>query len=587
MKIKFCSSYALASSRFLCPSKLSIFLTLLLSTAVTNANTYHLEITEKSINLIGELQNAILANDSLPAPTLHWREGEIVTLQVSNNLTEPTSIHWHGIVLPYQMDGVPGISFPGIAAGQTFTYQFQVKQSGTYWYHGHSAMQEQQGLFGALVIDSQHNPYPVQRDYVILLSDWPEADPHRTLARLKKQSDYYNFQKRTIVDLFQDIKQIGLSATISDRLDWGEMRMEPTDLADVTGATYHFLVNGQTPEQNWIGLFKGGEKVRLRFINASAMTHFDVRIPGLKMKVIAADGQDVMPVNVDEFRIAVAETYDVIVEPSAEQAYSVFAEAMDRSGYASATLTPRPDLTAVLPTMRPRTLLTMADMGEEHSSHQQHSSHNNETNITEKPVEKHSLHTVPPSSNEPMSHAGHNMMDMPTSEHSNHAMPSSDNMQHEGHNMADMPEAAIESYPQLSYQHLKALHPADDWKAPNREITLRLTGNMRRYIWSFDDVKYSQSEPIRVKFGDRIRFHYVNETMMNHPIHLHGLWQYLDNGNGVHNPKKHVINVKPGQTVTVDVLADAEGEWAFHCHLLYHMDTGMFRKFIVEKTAER
>ncbi|MCQ8130276.1 copper resistance system multicopper oxidase, partial [Methylomonas rivi] len=336
------------------------------------ADTYRLAINEKAIDLIGQPQRAVLADGSLPAPTLHWREGEQVIMQVTNNMRQETSIHWHGIVLPYGMDGVPGISFDGIAPGKTFTYRFPIKQSGTYWYHGHSGMQEQQGLFGAIVIDPVHDHQPVDRDYVVMLSDWPEADPHRTLARLKKQSDYYNFQKRTVGDFFADARRLGFGAAIADRLAWGEMRMEPTDIADVTGATYHFLIDGQTPDMRKTYLFRPGEKIKLRFINASAMTHFDVRIPGLKMQVIAADGQPVAPVAVEEFRIAVAETYDVLVEPQTEQAYGIFAEAMDRSGYAHASLTPRDDLIAEVPLLRPMTLLTLAEMGGAHAGHTEH-----------------------------------------------------------------------------------------------------------------------------------------------------------------------------------------------------------------------
>ncbi|MBD9355865.1 copper resistance system multicopper oxidase [Methylomonas albis] len=518
------------------------------------ADVYRLSVSGKSINLIGEAQQAVLADEALPAPTLHWREGEDVTLHVSNQLKQQTSIHWHGIVLPYQMDGVPGISFDGIAPGQTFTYQFKVKQSGTYWYHGHSGMQEHQGLFGALIIAPQQEQQTVDRDYVVMLSDWSRADPDRTMARLKKQSDYYNFQKRTVGDFFADIQRLGFWETLSDRLTWGEMRMEPTDLADVTGANYRFLINGQTSEMKPLYLFKPGEKLRLRFINASAMTHFDVRLPGLKMQVIAADGQPVEPVDVEEFRIAVAETYDVLVQPQTEQAYSIFAEAMDRSGYASATLTPRADLQAELPAMRPMTLLTLAEMGGEHAGHAAHQA------------------SAQPTADDELSHA--------YTEQS--AMPDHTKMEHVGHQQ--MPIGSGDAAKPLSYSQLIATQPNHAlMEPPDREITLRLTGNMQRYIWSFDDTKFADAEPIRVKFGERIRFTYVNETMMNHPIHIHGLWQYLDNGNGMYNPKKHVINVKPGTSVSVDVPADAEGEWAFHCHLLYHMDTGMFRKLIVER----
>ncbi|MDX8127589.1 copper resistance system multicopper oxidase [Methylomonas sp. OY6] len=535
----------------------------------TQADVYRLSISEKSINLIGETQQAVLADAALPAPTLHWREGEDVTLEVTNLLKESTSIHWHGIILPYQMDGVPGISFDGIEPGQTFTYQFKVKQNGTYWYHGHSGMQEQLGLFGALIIAPQQEQQTVDRDYVVMLSDWPRADPQRTMARLKKQSDYYNFQQRTVGDFFVDIQRLGFWETVSDRLAWGEMRMEPTDLADVTGANYRFLINGQTAEAKPHYLFKPGETVRLRFINASAMTHFDVRLPGLKMTVIAADGQPVEPVDVEEFRIAVAETYDVLVEPQTEQAYSIFAEAMDRSGYASATLTPRADLHAELPKMRPMTLLTLADMGGEHAGHSAHEVPD-EPAVAAEVAHSHAEHSLTQDSTM-MEHSGHQ-----------HATAEAQSNLHAGHVMP-VADASDTAKP-LSYSQLIAAQPNHALMGPpDREIKLRLTGNMQRYIWSFDDTKFADAEPIRVKFGERIRFTYVNETMMNHPIHIHGLWQYLDNGNGMYNPKKHVINVKPGQTVSVDVPADAEGEWAFHCHLLYHMDTGMFRKLIVER----
>ncbi len=531
---------------------------------VAIAGDYYLDIAKQPVNLIGERQTAILVNGQLPGPTLHWQEGEWVNLHVTNHLDEQSSIHWHGMILPYQMDGVPGISFAGIEPGETFIYRFQVNQSGTYWYHGHSGLQEQLGLFGALIIDPADSSKPEKTDYVVLLSDWPEADPKRTMARLKKQSDYYNFQKRTVVDFFKDVQSNGLMATIDDRLDWGRMRMEPTDLADVTGATYHFLINGKTIDQNWTALFEPDEKVRLRFINGSAMTHFDVRIPGLTMRVVESDGITVEPVDVDQFRIAVAETYDVIVEPNADRAYTIFAEAMDRSGYARATLAADKSFQAEVPNLSPRTLLTMEDMGgmHGHSEHESsskpmpHDQHTNHQQTTE------SIHNDEAITNEPH-HQNHNFNDMPSD--------------HSGAKTATAARYSI-----LDYQHLRATKPALLKSTPDREISLRLTGNMNRYSWSFNDVKYSNAEPIRVRYGEHIRFKYINETMMNHPIHIHGLWQYLNIGQGVLNPKKHVINVKPGRTVEVDVIADAVGEWAFHCHLLYHMDTGMFRKLIVE-----
>lgn len=536
-----------------------------LSYSLAHAGTYDLTITEGAIELRSEQLKTLVADHTLPAPTLHWQEGEWVTLNVTNHLAEATSLHWHGIILPYQMDGVPNISFAGIAPGKTFTYHFQVKQNGTYWYHSHSGMQEQIGLYGAIIIDPIEKPTPVAQDYVVLLSDFPQDDPDRILARLKSQSDYYNYQKRTVFTFWEDIQRLGFFETLSDRLDWGDMRMEPTDIADVTGVTYTYLINGQPPQQNWLALFKAGEKVQLRFINASAMTHFDIRIPRLKMQVVEADGQAVQPVAVDEFRIAVGETYNVIVEPQPEQAYRIFAEAMDRSGFASATLTPRADLSAPIPAMRPMQLLTMADMGHQHSEHAAHAQHQDKPDTATPgpaPANDH--------------HAMHNMAAM----HDMHSM----------HGMAGMHDMSVkektDNTPKvLQYSDLQAAQTSPPWQPIDHEITLRLTGNMHRYIWSFDDIQYAHAEPIRVRLGDHIRFNYVNETMMNHPMHIHGLWQYLDHGSGVHNPKKHIINVKPGTTVSVDVLADAVGEWAFHCHLMYHMETGMFRKLIVETSA--
>lgn len=528
-----------------------------------SASTYRLAIGEKTVYLTDAAQTAVVVNDTLPAPTLHWREGEEVALKVTNHLEESTSIHWHGIILPYQMDGVPGISFAGIPPGQTFTYRFRVRQNGTYWYHGHSDLQEQMGLYGALIIDPAHEHEPAERDYVVLLSDWPDADPHRIMAQLKKQSDYYDFQKRTLADFFRDIRGRGFQETVRDRMDWGQMRMEPTDLADVTGATYRYLINGRTPGMNWTALFDPGETVRLRFVNASAMTYFDVRIPGLKMRVIEADGQSVQPVAVDQFRIAVAETYDVLVEPEPDRAYRIFAEALDRSGFAAATLSPSRDLQAELPPMSPRTLLTMADMGSMHKHHTESVREGVQPGGTPAPPEP--MHS--------MDHSGH--------AHHNPEEPAPE--KYPTHEPQPATAAGPETHGALRYEHLAATHPNPEWRAPDREITLRLTGNMNRYIWSFDDTKYSASEPIRVRFGEHIRFNYVNDTMMNHPIHLHGLWQILDTGQGVHNPRKHVINVPPGKTASVIVIADNAGDWAFHCHLLYHMETGMFRKLVVEK----
>jgi len=554
--------------------RIAAFWFALLSALPARAGTYDLVIDQKAVNVTGRERTALVANGSLPAPTLRWREGEEVTLRVTNRLDEPTSIHWHGIVLPYDMDGVPGISFPGIPPGETFTYRFKLRQSGTYWYHGHSAMQEQLGLMGAIIVEPvKGDTHTYDRDYMVILSDWSDEKPHRVLSKLKKQSDYYNFQKRTVFDFFRDLSDKGGKETLADRLAWGEMRMDPTDIADVTGYTYKFLVNGQTSEANWTALFKPGERIRLRFINGAAMTHFDVRIPGLKMRVIQADGQDVEPVDVDEFRIAVAETYDVLVEPRETRAYTIFAEAMDRSGYARATLAPRRGMRAEVPALRPRPLVSLAEMGAAHGMNHGSSDHGAHAATDHSPATETGT----------SGHEGHDMagMDPAAMPDMNHAISS--HASHEGHAMADHgQEHADTGHRVLSYADLKSAEKHADWREPDREITLRLTGTMNRYIWSFNGKKYSEAEPIRLKYGERVRFTYINETMMNHPVHLHGMWQDLDNGKGPFNPRKHVVNVKPGETVHVDVPVDAPGEWAFHCHLVYHMETGMFRKIIVE-----
>jgi CopA family copper-resistance protein len=554
--------------------RIAAFWFAVLSAPPVQAGSYELVIDKKAVNLTGRERTAIAANGSLPAPTLRWREGEEVALRVTNRLDEPTSIHWHGIVLPYDMDGVPGISFPGIPPGETFSYRFRLSQSGTYWYHGHSAMQEQLGLMGAIVIEpAKGEAHAYDREYTVMLSDWSDENPHRVLSKLKKQSDYYNFQKRTVFDFFRDLSGKGVKETMADRLAWGEMRMDPTDIADVTGYTYTFLVNGQGPEANWTALFKPGERIRLRFVNAAAMTHFDVSIPGLKMQIIQADGQNVEPVEVDEFRIAVAETYDVLVEPREPQAYTIFAEAMDRSGYARATLAPRRGMRAEVPALRPRPLVTLAEMAAAHGMEHGSAAGGPHAAMKHTPEKEHRTN----------GHEGHDMagMDHAAMPEMNHAMSS--HAGHEGHAMAEhVEERAGTGHRVLSYADLKSAEKHADWREPDREIVLRLTGTMNRYIWSINGQKYSEAEPIRLKYGERVRFTYINETMMNHPLHLHGMWQDLDNGKGPFNPRKHVVNVKPGETVHVDVPVDAPGEWAFHCHLVYHMETGMFRKIIVE-----
>ncbi|MCP1624374.1 L-ascorbate oxidase [Pseudomonas nitroreducens] len=542
---------------------------LLLAPLAVQAGVYDLTIGEGELKLSDGARKALTVNGRTPAPELRFKEGEDVELRVTNTLDRDTSLHWHGLILPYTQDGVPGISFPGIKPGETFTYRFSVKQSGTYWYHAHSDFQEIEGLYGPLVIEPKaREPYRYDREYTLLLADWHDTRPETVFANLKKQSDYYNRNQRTLGDFIADSGANGFMATLRDRLDWGGMRMTPTDIADITG--FRFLVNGQDSEQNWTGLFRPGERVRLRLINGSGMSYFDLRIPGLKMTVVQADGNDVQPVTVDELRIAVAETYDVIVQPQEDRAYTFFAEAMDRSGYARATLTPRAGLQAEVPALRERPLLTMADMGMNHEgmdrSGMAMAGQGADSGAGDMAGMDHS------------SMAGMDPSQMAGMDHSAMAAPKSDYAP--GSGLAPQPAAPGNRL--LVYADLKAMRPYADYRAPDRTIEFRLTGNMERYFWSIDGRKYSEAEPIRLTYGERVRIRFVNDTMMTHPMHLHGMWMQLDKGNGRFNPLKHVVSVAPGSTLDVDVPADALGEWAFHCHLIYHMAAGMMRKVIVE-----
>ena len=521
---------------------------------VLQGTTFHLSIDELAVNMTGASRTALAINGAVPGPLLRWREGDTVTLRVTNRLQRAdTSIHWHGIILPAAMDGVPGLSFHGIRPGETFTYQFDVKQSGTYWYHSHSGFQEQQGVYGPIVIEPREaDPIGADREHVILLSDWTDEDPERIYAKLKKQPTYYNYNRRTLGDFFKDVRTRGLGATLSDRAMWGAMRMNPTDLADVTGATYTHLMNGITPAGNWTGLFAPGERVRLRFINGSAMTYFDVRIPGLKMTVVAADGRRVHPVTVDEFRMATAETFDVIVEPAGQEAYTIFAQAMDRTAFAAGTLAVREGLRAPVPELDPRPLLSMADMGHDMGAHAGHA-----------------MSRMPPSAH-PASESGNPLVDMQA------MMPMS---------QLDDPGIGLRGNGRrvLTYSDLGSVFPDPDGREPGREIELHLTGHMEKFSWSFNGIRFSDAEPLRFTYGERVRVILVNDTMMTHPIHLHGMWSDLENDAGDFMVRKHTIDMPPGARRTYRVTADALGRWAYHCHLLFHMEAGMFREVQVTR----
>ena len=557
-------------------------------------NHFNLDVGALAVDFSGRPRRAVAVNGLLPAPILRWREGERVTLDVRNQLSQLSAIHWHGIVLPYDMDGVPGISFDGIQPGQTFRYQFDVKQSGTYWYHGHAGFQEQLGLYGAIVIEPRGgDPHRCERDYVVLLSDWSDDDPLDIYRNLKKEAHYYNTQRRTAADLWRDVRAKGVSATWRDRQMWNAMRMSDRDLSDVTGMTYTFLMNGNTPAQNWRALFNAGERVRLRFINASAMTLFDVRIPELPMRVIAADGQNVEPVTVDQFRLGVAETLDVIVEPKADRAYSLFAQALDRSGYACGSLTPDTSLTAAPPALDPLPILSHADMGMAHGSHSAHVATNVETHAATNAAMHagHDMHAV---------HGGHDthsqmahaeQITHPQSEFGN---PGVDMRAAQPTRKLDDPGVGLRKEDlgmagrrTLSYADLHHLGMAPDHRDPDRDIELHLTGNMARYLWSIDGVSFSDAPPLEFRYGERLRVTLVNDTMMHHPIHLHGMWSDLENGSPHFYPRKHTVTVKPGEKLSYRVSVDAPGAWAYHCHLMYHMEGGMFRKVVVNGGPSR
>jgi len=527
-----------------------------------------LAIEPQRIAVDGKSSQALTIGGSVPGPTLRWREGERVVIRATNRLNEPTSIHWHGLLIEGVMDGAPGFNgYEAIQPGETYTYLFELRQSGTYWYHSHSAMQEQAGMYGAIIIDpKEREPVRADRDYVVVLSDHTSEAPESILGNLKASPEYYNQGRRTLVDFFRDIGRNGFGATVQDRLDWNEMRMDPTDLADVTG--YDFLVNGRGPKDNWTGIFEPGERVRLRIINASAMSFFDVAIPGLPMTVVAADGQYVVPTKADEFRFGVGETYDVIVRPTEAKAYTLMAEPIDRSGYARATLAPHEGMIGPIPPQRPRATLAMSDMPASHAGMD---------------------HGDMMAGGQGMDHGSMNHSGMAGMDHS--AMSGMDHGAMEegaasgevnphpvGWDQAGTPPGAK----RLTYGDLKALKPSGDQREPTQEIQVTLSGIMERYIWTLNGRKFGNEEVFRVVEGDRVRLRFVNDTMMAHPMHLHGMFMELENGETERQPRKHVIIVPPGQTVTAALTADEVGEWPFHCHLLYHMAAGMMTRFVVE-----
>jgi len=531
---------------------------------ILTGTEFDLTIAESMVNFTGKPRMATTINGSIPSPILRWREGETVTIRVTNKLSTSTSIHWHGILLPFQMDGVPGVSFNGIPAGSTFTYRFKVQQAGTYWYHSHSGFQEQTGMYGAIIIDPAAGAsIRADRDYVVQLSDWTDENPMDVFKKLKKQGDYYNFNQPTAADFFRDAAELGVGKAVSKRKMWNEMRMSPVDLADISGYTYTYLMNGTTPAGNWTGIFKSGERIRLRFISSGTQSFFDVRIPGLKMTVVHVDGQDVEPVTVDEFRCGPGETYDVIVSPQ-DDVYTIFAQSLGRSGYARGTLATHEGLSAPVPKVDAPEWLTMADMMGDMSG-------------------AHDMGAMAS-----MDHGMHGGMAMAANAvHVRHAKteygPSVDMRVDTPRTNLDDPGIGLRNNGRrvLTYADLHTPGGDVDGRDPGREIELHLTGNMERYTWSLDGLEFGKSTPIHFRHNERLRVILHNDTMMTHPMHLHGMWSDLETPEGEFLTRRHTIAVQPAQRVSFRVTADALGRWAWHCHLLYHMDAGMFREVVV------
>ncbi|KCZ45253.1 MULTISPECIES: copper resistance system multicopper oxidase [unclassified Hyphomonas] len=567
------------------------------------ATEFNLSVGRFPVRIDGRAGEAVGVNGTLPAPLIRFREGDEITLNVTNTLDVDTSIHWHGLLVPFQMDGVPGVTFPGIRPGETFTYKYAVPQSGTYWYHSHSGLQEQEGHYGPIIIDPHHHdPVAYDREYVLVLSDWSFESPYRIFAKLKKMSDAYNYQQRTVGDFLKDAQARGLGAAWNERAMWGQMRMSPRDIADVTGATYHYLINGHSTADNWNGVFKKGERVRLRIINASAMTIFNVRLPGLPMTIVAADGLNVQPLEVDEFQMGVAETYDVIIEPKDEHAYAFVAESIDRSGQAVATFGPQPGMRAEAPALRAVPTLTMKDMGMDHGSMDMSEMDHSEMDHA---TMGHDMSGMEMSGHEGHDMSGHEMGDM-AMDHSAHGMAEDAGWPVEKKtikrgpgvaNVAMMPMSRLDEpgigledvgHRVMRYSQLRSLTRNPDLRPPGREMEIHLTSNMERYMWSFDGVKFSEvTEPIIFHEGERLRVTLINNTMMPHPIHLHGMFFELVNGGGDHKPRKHTVIVKPGEKLSFDVSADHVGDWAFHCHLLYHMHAGMMQVVSVLPSTDK
>ena len=535
---------------------------------------WDIEIGRTPVTIGGVTRDAMTFNGTVPGPLIHLREGDDVTLRVTNTMDESTSVHWHGFIVPFEYDGVPGVNFPGIAPGETFTYRFKVRQNGTYWYHSHTGFQENQGLYGPIVIEpaSGKDPFEYDRDVIVVLSDWPESDPAVQYDKLKKMgAEYFNFQRRTFGDFVRDIGEDGLMETLRGRIAWAEMGMTPDDLLNITDHGYVHALNGHAAEANWTALFTPGERVRVRVISACAMTHYDVRVPGLPMTMVQVHGQNIEPVETDEFRIGVAETYDFIVTPTEERAYTIVAESMDRSGMARATLAPREGMEGPVPAQRPRPLRSLDEIGMGMM----------DDTIGPKPMpeadsaEGRRMKMKRMEMMAPME----NMPSRPDPNVAMRTMEVQDRLADPGVGLGD------DGWRVFTYSQMRALEPRYP-REPTREIVINLTTNMTRYVFSFDGVKYSNADKIQFYLDERVRLTMMNQSGMAHPIHLHGMWMELENGQGEHIPRMHTVMVKPGERLSMAITPVELGDWAFHCHMLYHFHSGMFRVVNVALTPE-
>lgn len=556
---------------------------LILAPAFAAHHTVNLTVEYKLVNFAGKVTKAITVNSQIPAPTLHFKQGDSVSINVHNHLDKETAIHWHGLLVPWQMDGVAGITQHGIPPGGVFHYKFTMEQTGTYWYHAHAGLQEQQGLYGAFIIDPPKPPaYKYTKDHVIVLSDWSNTYPDQILANLKKEGDYYSPKfplQPSLVKFIHDYRKASAQERkniIDDYKMMQQMRMSIYDISDV--AYDAFLLNGKPNFQPWTSLVKVGDVVRLRFIGAGGSTIFNVKIPGTSMQMMHVQGNDVIPYSIKEFKIAPGETYDVLVKIKQNHPYIIYAESIDTLGAAYGALITKPhqlvnyhDITPFpepLPVMRDMMALMMNNS----SSSSMYMVMNSPTMTDIKKPKTMSMKMDPNMKMDPsMNMSSMNMSSMDMS------MPTEATII--GDKLLPFTPSEAKTFG-TKYQSLQAAVKTNDPDKPvSKVIKMELFGYMDRYIWFINGVPEYKAHPIPLKPNKRYRFIFTNPSMMRHPMHIHGHWFILRNGHGRYDPLLHTLDIPPGATVVADVDTDASGQWLFHCHLLYHMMSGMSRVF--------